>query len=69
MSREELIKNYFDITNYLVISLMYLKEYKKVEELKIEDLKKYNPGHLGSSLGVNFILANLNYFLNRLCST
>lgn len=65
MLREELIKNYFYISNYIVLSQMYLKEYKRVNELSSADLKKYNPGHLGSSLGINFILANLNYFLNH----
>lgn len=65
MSREELIKDYFYISNYLVLSQMYLKEYKRVSELTVDDLKRYNPGHLGSSLGINFILANLNYFLKK----
>jgi phosphoketolase len=44
---------------------MYLNKYKKPEDLKLEDLKNYNPGHLGSSIGINFILANLNYFINK----
>lgn len=65
MSYQELIKKYFYISNYLVLSQMYLKEYKRVGELTKDDLKKYNPGHLGSSLGINFILSNLNYFLNK----
>lgn len=65
MLKETLIKKYFYISNYLVLSQMYLKEYKRVSELTIDDLKEYNPGHLGSSLGVNFILSNLNYFLNQ----
>lgn len=65
MINSSLIKEYFYISNYLVLSQMYLNKYKKPEDLKLEDLKNYNPGHLGSSIGINFILANLNYFINK----
>lgn len=63
MSEKELIKNYFYAANSLVIYLMYLEKYPKgnIES----NLKKYNPGHLGTSLSVNFLLANLYYFLNK----
>jgi len=60
----ELIKKYFYSSNYLTLSMMYLNKYKHYDNLTIDDLKKYNPGHLGSSLNINFILANLLYFFN-----
>lgn len=65
MQEEVLIKKYFYSLNYIVLCQMYLNEYLKPEELEIKDLKKYNPGHLGTSLSLNFIQANLNYFLNK----
>ena len=64
MTEISLIKDYFYASNYLVLCQMYLNEYKNPSELQIEDLKNYNPGHLGSSIGINFLLSNLNYFLN-----
>lgn len=64
MSREEKIKAYFDAANSIVIQGMYLNSFSK-DNISIEQLKKYNPGHLGSSLSINFILANLNYFFNH----
>ena len=64
MTDISLIKDYFYASNYLVLCQMYLNEYKNPSELQIEDLKNYNPGHLGSSIGINFLLSNLNYFLN-----
>ncbi|MGN1342577.1 MAG: hypothetical protein ACI4VL_05075 [Bacilli bacterium] len=65
MQEEVLIKKYFYSLNYIVLCQMYLNEYLKPEELEIKDLKKYNPGHLGTSLSLNFIQANLNYFLSK----
>lgn len=44
---------------------MYLNSFVVHNHLNANNLKKYNPGHLGSSLSINFILANLNYFLNK----
>lgn len=64
MSEKELIENYFKTANSVVIYLMYLKSYPHEKNIK-DNLKKYNPGHLGTSLSVNFILANLYYFLNK----
>jgi len=65
MTSIDLIKKNFYTTNYLTICQMYLKSYKKYNEITEEDLKKYNPGHLGSSLGINFLLSNINYYLNK----
>lgn len=62
--QEEIIKKYFDAANAIVISEMYLKDYPS-NEIALTNLKKYNPGHLGTSMSINFILANLYYFLNQ----
>ena len=62
--QEEIIKKYFDAANAIVISEMYLKDYPS-NEISLTNLKKYNPGHLGTSMSINFILANLYYFLNQ----
>ena len=59
-----LIKDYFYTSNYIVLCQMYLNEFLEYRNISEKDLKKYNPGHLGTSLSINFILANLNYFLN-----
>ena len=61
--QEEIIKKYFDAANAIVISEMYLNNF--TNDITLDDLKKYNPGHLGTSMSINFILANLYYFLNR----
>ena len=60
MNFQEQIKNYFYAVNSLSINLMYINEY-----LDLTNLKKYNPGHLGTSMNMNFILANLYYYLNK----
>ncbi len=65
MQDKELIKKYFNASNYIVLHLMYLNEFQDFNVLSEKDLKKYIPGHLGTSLSLNFILANLNYFLNH----
>lgn len=65
MQEVELIKKYFYNLNYIVLCEMYLKEYLKADDLENRDLKSYNPGHLGTSLSLNFIQANINYFLNK----
>ena len=62
MQENELIKKYFDASNYIVICQMYLNEYLESCKISKEDLRKYNPGHLGTSLSLNFIQANLSYF-------
>ena len=64
MSEKELINNYFNAANSLVIYLMYLEKYSIDKNIET-NLKKYNPGHLGTSLSINFLLANLYYFLNK----
>ena len=61
---EELIKNYFYSANKISIEIMYLNKYCN-NDIDINDLKEYNPGHLGTSMSINFILANLNYFMNK----
>lgn len=63
MSREEEIKNYFYACNRLVIEMIYLNKHKE-DNASLDDLKEYNSGHLGTSMSVNYILANLYYFLN-----
>lgn len=60
----KLIKDYFYASNYIVLCQMYLNEFLEYKDISEKDLKKYNSGHLGTSLSINFILANLNYFLN-----
>ena len=65
MQQENIIKKYFETANSIVISLMYLNQYKNNNYLLPNNIKKYNPGHLGTSLSMNFILSNLYYFLNK----
>lgn len=65
MQENELINEYFFAANYIVLCQMYLNSYVECNTLNKNDLKNYNPGHLGTSLSLNFILANLNYFLNK----
>ena len=65
MQENELINEYFTAANYIVLCQMYLNSYVECNTLNKNDLKNYNPGHLGTSLSLNFILANLNYFLNK----
>ena len=65
MQEDVLIKKYFYNLNYIVLCEMNLNEYLKPDVIEEKDLKKYNPGHLGTSLSLNFIQANLNYFLNK----
>ena len=60
----KLIKDYFYASNFIVLCQMYLNEFLEYKDISEKDLKKYNSGHLGTSLSINFILANLNYFLN-----
>lgn len=64
MNRDIIKKNFY-ITNYITLAAMYFNKYKKYDEYDINDLKTYNPGHLGSSLNINFLLTNLNYFINK----
>ena len=61
----ELIKKYILTANRILIHLMYLKCYCKNNEISEDMLKNKNPGHLGSSLTINFIIGNLNYFFNK----
>lgn len=65
MQKEELIKKYFYTSNKIVISLMYLKEFLDENKINLDNLKEYSPGHLGTSTSINFLLANLYYFLNE----
>ena len=59
------IEEYFKAANSIVIALMYLKEYPTNNEIDINNLKENNSGHLGCATSINFILGNLNYFLNK----
>jgi len=61
----ENIRKYFEAVNSIVISQMYLNKFKKDNNILNEDLKEYNPGHLGTSMSLNFILANLYYYINK----
>lgn len=62
----QVIKDHFNAANLIVLSEMYLKEFCNVSQsLNEYNLKEYNPGHLGCSLSINFILSNLYYFLNE----
>lgn len=65
MNDIDLILNHYYASNYIVLNEMYLNKYKNSKDLNIHDLKEYNPGHLGTSTGVNFLLSNLNYFFNQ----
>ena len=59
------IELYYKAANYVTLSLMYMQKYKTVDDLKVDDLKKQSVGHLGTSLSMNFILANLYYYLAK----
>lgn len=59
------IEEYFKAANSIVIALMYLNKYPINKEIDINNLKDNNPGHLGCATSINFILGNLNYFLNK----
>ena len=63
--QEKTIKKFFEATNAIVISEMYLNEFLDNGEISIDNLKSYSSGHLGTSMSINFILANLYYFLNQ----
>ena len=52
MQEDVLIKKYFYNLNYIVLCEMYLNEYLKPDAVEEKDLKKYNPGHLGTSLSL-----------------
>ena len=56
------IEDFFKATSLITISEMYLNNYSY--NINESSLKEYNPGHLGTSININFILANLFYFLN-----
>ena len=59
------IKNYVNASNKIVLALMYLNNYPNNREIELSDIKDYNPGHLGCSTSINFILANLYHYLNE----
>lgn len=63
--QEEIIKKFFEATNGIVISEMYLNSFENPDTINIQDLSSNNSGHLGTSTSINFILANLYYFLNK----
>lgn len=62
--QDQIIKKYFYAANYLVILNMYLKKYVG-QDIKVSDLKDINPGHLGTSTSINFLLANLFHFFHE----
>ena len=59
------IKDYINASNKIVLALMYLNNYPNNREIELSDVKDYNPGHLGCSTSINFILANLYHYLNE----
>ena len=61
---QEDIKKYFYAANNIVINEMYLKKFCTDEKDVFKYIKDYNPGHLGTSMSLNFILANLYYLIN-----
>lgn len=62
----ELLKNYYDLSNYLCVKAMQLKNpCKKIEEIDFCDLKEKVSGHWGNASQINFIYSNLSYFSKR----
>ena len=53
------IKDYIIASNKIVLALMYLNNYPNNREIELSDVKDYNPGHLGCSTSINFILGSV----------
>ena len=64
----ELLKNYYNLSNYLCVKAMQLKNpCKKIDEIDFCDLKEKVSGHWGNASQINFIYSNLSYFSKRVC--
>lgn len=57
---------YWRAANYLTVAFMYLKDNVFLQRpLMTDDLKEHPSGHWGTSPGINFIIAHLNYFISQ----
>lgn len=57
---------YWRAANYLTVAFMYLKDNIFLKRpLKVEDLVLHPSGHWGTSPGINFIIAHLNYYISQ----
>ncbi|HLD96492.1 MAG TPA: phosphoketolase family protein [Patescibacteria group bacterium] len=62
----ETIKKYVRAVNYLSAAQIFLKDNFLLErKLKFEDIKPRLLGHWGTSPGINFVYANLNYLIKK----
>ncbi len=60
------IKKYVRAANYLTASQIYLQDnYLLERELSRDDIKSRLLGHWGTCPGINFVYANLNYFIKK----
>src|SRR4030065_1789138 len=60
------IEKYVRAANYISAAQIFLKDNFLLEQkLKFEDIKPRLLGHWGTSPGVNFIYANLNYLIKK----
>lgn len=66
ISKYDGLKKYLRVTNYLSAAQLYLKDNFFLErELSHDDIKNRLLGHWGGATGVNFVLANLNFYLKE----
>lgn len=62
----ESIKKFVRATNYLTVTQIYLQDNFLLDKpLKSEDIKPRLFGHWGTCPGINFVYANLNYFVGK----
>jgi xylulose-5-phosphate/fructose-6-phosphate phosphoketolase len=62
----EAIKKYVRATNYLTVAQLYLQDnFFLRKELSTQDIKPRLLGHWGTSPGINFIYANLNFLIKK----
>ena len=60
------IEKYVRAANYISAAQIFLKDNFLLEhELKFEDIKPLLLGHWGTSPGINFVYANLNYLIKK----
>lgn len=60
------LKDYFRAANYLVVTQLYLKSnFLLNKRLSVTDIKSRILGHWGTCPGINFVYANLNYFIKK----
>ena len=66
--KEEVAKidAYWRAANYLTTAFMFLRRNTLLKrDISIGDVKQYASGHWGTSPGVNFIIAHLNYYIKN----